>query len=118
MTRRTAYSPAIDVMIDGFDGADPWGSAMGMAFALADVCEALQLTTARDVLNYRPSPYVDTPDIDELAGEHHDDCDVTFEAHVLAAAYLAGDVTETDLIRACHVLDRYLDRCKRAGLDY
>lgn len=117
MTRRTAYSPAIDHMIDGFDGGDPWGSAMGMAFALADVCEAVGLTAARDILEYRPSRYVSTPDLDALADAGEDD-DVLFEAQCLALAYRDGAVTDADLERGARVLSRYLDMCKRAGRDY
>lgn len=119
MTRRTAYSPAIDHMIDSFDGGDPWGSAMAMAFALADVCEAVGLSVARDVLEYAPSPYVATPDLDALADADEDeDRDVSFEAACLASAYRSGAVTDADLERGARVLSRYLDLCKRAGRDY
>ena len=115
--RRTPYSPAIDAMIDTFDGGDPWGSAMGMAFALADVCEAVGLTVARDTLDYRPSPYVATPDLDTLAGAGEED-DVTYEAQCLASAYVAGTVTDDDLVRGARVLGRYLSLCERAGRSY
>jgi hypothetical protein len=112
---RTHYSPAIDVMIDGWDGGDPWGSAMSLAFAVCDVALAAGVPEPGWLLKY--SPGMSSPNLDEMADETNDS-DTTLEAHLLASAYLDGSVSDADLIRAARVLRFYLLMCKRAGFDY
>lgn len=113
--RRTPYTPAIDVMIDGWDGGDAWGSALSLAFALADVAYAAGVDEVGSILDYTPG-MGETLSLDEIADGTDDD--TRYEAVCLAEAYISGDVTDDDLVRAAKVLSRYLDLCKRAGLDY
>lgn len=113
MTRR-GYSPAIDAMIDSFDGGDPFGSAMSMAWAVAECGRAMGEPEPGQRLNYRPSPLSYTRTIDDLA----DDTGGDYETTVLAQAIRDGRVTVPDLVVAARVLNRYLNLCRKAGRDY
>lgn len=127
--QRRHYSPAIDAMIDGWDGGDVWGSAMSMAWAVAEVARAaaierdaddVELDVVDTVLEVAWGPTVPLS-LDELASVEEDPDnrgDVSFETGVLAAAYQDGRVTDEDLVFAARVLARYLDICRAAGLDY
>lgn len=132
VVRRRHYSPAIDAMIDGWDGGDVWGSAMSMAWAVAEVARAAEIES-----NAAPVDHVELDrvpqilevswgaaqpmTIDEMAdveGNPEDRGDVSFETSMLAAAYRDGRVTDADLLFAARVLDRYLDIARAAGQDY
>lgn len=109
------HNPAIDAMIDSFDGGDPWGSAMAMAFAVAEVSRAKGLTEPGAILEYRPSPIAGSVTLSQLAGGTTDS---GYEAEMLADAVIQGDVSDEDLTIAARVLHKYLHLCKTAGLDY
>ena len=112
---KRSQNPALNVMIDNFDSGDPWGSTMGMAFALADVATAIGNSTVQATLMYSPGAAA-PQSLDELADDDGDDA--PFEAILLAAAYRAGEVDDDDLERCAHILSRYLDVLQRAGRDY
>lgn len=107
-------------MIDAWDGGDPWGSAMSMAWAVAEVGAAYD--------EYAPAATLDVvwgmgghpsrEELEEATGELDYDGDVQFETRALAEGVQTGQVTMDDLRFAARVLDRYLDLCKAAGLDY
>lgn len=132
IVNRRRYSPAIAAMMDGWDSGDVWGTAMSMAWAVAEVARAAELerdTEAVDTVDLSIVPEIlevswgMTPalSIEEMAGVEEDPenrGDVSFETGTLAAAYQRGDVTDADLAFAARVLDRYLDICRAAGLDY
>lgn len=110
------HNPAIDTMIDSFDGADPWGSAMAMAFAVAEVGRAIDHPEPGQILNYRPSAVAGTVTLDDLAD--NDEANVDYETESLALAVRAREVTEEDLTMAARILNKYLNLCKLAGKDY
>lgn len=132
IVRPRRYSPAIDAMIDAWDGGDVWGSAMSMAWAVAEVARAAELESDAEPIDHVELDRVPqilevswgmTPalSIEEMASVEEnpeDRGDVSFETGVLAAAYQRGDVTDADLLFAARVLDRYLDIARAAGHDY
>lgn len=126
----------MDLAAINWDSGDPWGSTMGMFF---DVAEVLHMTSevvmesdgyhdhALEALarwDYRPSPYVSVPDVEDVAsraehfseGEFADD--YSYGVIQLASAIHSGDLTQSDLIYAGNVLDRYSEVLRRAGKDY
>jgi hypothetical protein len=110
------YSPAIAVMMDSWDGDDPWGSAVTMGFAVYEVSRALDIPEIAHILQASPGM---TPvySIDELA-DSNGEGDIQFETMELASAVRDGRVTDADLIFAAKVLNRYIDICRNAGKDY
>ena len=107
---------------------DPWGTAMGLLFDVAQVLDMSDIegdvtpgTFAR--WQYRRAPFT-VPDIDTVAdragdcseGEYADD--YSFGVIALAVAYRNGEITQADLIRAGDVLDRYTALLRLAGRDY
>ena len=116
MPRTRKYSPAIDSMIDSFDGADPFGSAMSMAWAVAEVGRVIGHPEPGQTLNYRPSALAGNVTLDEYADNPEGDFD--YETQTLAGAVRTGQVTEADLTFAARVLSRYIDLCRKAARDY
>lgn len=118
MTRN--HSPAIAWMIDGWDGGDPWGSAMEMAWAVAEVSWALGEYGPVAVLGVTWGAHVpNVADIREAMREGSDYTgDVSYDMQALLGGWDAGEVTLDHMTFAARVLTRYLDLCKRAGLDY
>lgn len=119
---RRHYSPAIAHMIDGWDGDDPFGSAMSMAWAVAEVARAADAEASATIdgalsISWGAAPVLDLTEAADL-DSREDPGDVSFETHALAAAYLDGAVTVADLTFAARVLSRYIDLCTAAGLDY
>lgn len=121
IVRPRRYSPAIAAAIEGWDGGDPWGSAMDMAWAVAEVARAgvvgTEVAATLEVSWGAMSPM----SIDEMADVEEDPDnrgDVSFTTAMLAAAYRDGRVTDDDLTFAARVLDRYLDILRAAGHDY
>ncbi len=83
---------------------DPWGSAIGAAFAAADVLWTLYGVQAE---HYRPSPMHHPGDTERIYGE---------DAEPLAP-FLA-DYPQEAVERAYTVFSRYADVCKSAGRSY
>jgi hypothetical protein len=119
MTRRY-HTPAIAYLIDGWDGGDPWGSAMSAGWAVAEVARAAAVPGVDSALeiSWGCGPVIDLGEAADSLDDRDDNGDVSFETAILSAAYLSGDVTDDDLLFAARVLSRYLDLCKSAGLDY
>lgn len=116
MTRRARpYPAAIAAVIDGWDGGDPYGSAVSLAFAVCDVAYALDHREPLVILDYRPAAgqSVVLADLVDNA-----DGDVNWETETLAIAVRDGEVSEDDLTHAARCLSRYLRWCELAGLDY
>jgi hypothetical protein len=99
------YSPAIATMMDGWDGGDPFGSAM-------DEPEPGQ------TLNYRPSPLSYSRTVEQIANGSRVDDEISFAMESLADAVVDGRVTIDDLVFAAKVLSRYIGICRQAGVDY
>jgi hypothetical protein len=107
---------------------DRWGTAMSLFF---DVASVLDMTdVAGDVTpapfarwNYRRAPFT-VPSAETVAaradgfaeGEFADD--FTYGQVALAAAYVAGEVTQDDLIYAGNVLHHYTGLLRLSGADY
>lgn len=88
----------------GWDGGDPWGSAMAEAFALADFVTFVLGERVPDEFHYEPA----------MGGPVEED-------HLyqeLLASWLAGYFDRDDAFDYLMVLDRFLDACKAASLDY
>lgn len=111
---RNVHSKALRPMMDSFDGGDPWGSAMAMAFAVAEVSNAIGYEEPQERMEYRRSPVAARATLDELASE---DCE-DYEARELAIAFIAGEFTVADLNWASRVLHRYLGILDKAGKSY
>lgn len=121
-TARRHHSPAIAAVIDSWDGGDPFGSAMGAAWAVAEVARAADAEASSRIDGTLSVSWgmVPTLDLAEAADpeSREDPGDVSFTTHCLAGAYLDGAVTVADLAFAARVLNRYIDLCTAAGLDY
>lgn len=107
---------------------DPWGTAMGLMFDVASVLDMSDVegdVTPQPFArwNYRRAPFT-VPAIDTVAaraddyneGEWVDD--YTYGEISLAAAFRDGHITQTDLIYAGDVLNRYTALLRLAGEDY
>lgn len=103
---RPNANPILGRMRDEFGGGDPWGTAIGWAFAVADVLHFAAGEPVPAEMQYRPSPV-----------QHEVDRDLYPDAEVLDM-YESGELTADDLTTAAKCLSRYLDWCKAAGLDY
>jgi hypothetical protein len=112
-----------------FDSYDKWGSAMALFFGVAAVLDMTDIEG--DVTpgpfarwEYNRAPYTSVPSVEIVAarvedfseGEFADD--FSYAEIALAAAYVAGEVTQDDLIYAGDVLDRYTAQLRLAGADY
>lgn len=104
--KRPNANPVLDAMRDDDLGGDPWGTAMAWGFAVCDYLHHVAL--ADDAipagLGYRPAA--------TRVGEGFDD-DSWPEGYLIEM----GLDTYT-LSVAARCLDRYLDWCKAAGVDY
>lgn len=117
---RRGHSPAIDSMIDGWDGGDQWGSAMSMAWAVAEVAAAYGEREPERVLEvtWGAGAPPSRLELETATADPNYDGDLSFETRALAEGVGRGDVTMDDLRFAGRALNRYLDLCKAAGLDY
>jgi hypothetical protein len=112
-----------------FDSYDKWGSAMSLFFSVAAVLDMTDIDG--DVTpepfarwDYHRPPFTPVPSVETVAaraeefseGEYVDD--FSYAEISLAAAYVAGEVTQDDLIYAGNVLDRYTAQLRLAGVDY
>lgn len=104
------------MMIDGWDGGDPFGSAMSMAWAVAEIGRVIGDPEPGQTLNYRPSPLAGNVTLDEYAD--NEDASYDYETETLAQAVRSREVTADDLLFAARVLHRYIDLCVKAGKDY
>jgi len=116
LRRPCQASPVLYALRAGgsWDDGDRWGSAMSW---LGEVCDLLDIVGG-DIpaaCGYRRSP-VDDRTLDDLYADN--DGDISVEIADLAADYRAGRVTAQHLTTAAKILDRYIDACVRAGLDY
>jgi hypothetical protein len=112
------YSPAIATMMDGWDGGDPFGSAMELAWAVAEVGRAMDEPEPGQTLNYRPSPLSYSRTVEQIANGSRVDDEISFAMESLADAVVDGRVTIDDLVFSAKVLSRYIGICRQAGVDY
>lgn len=112
LTRRPNRNPILALMRDDFGGeGDPWGTALGWAFGVAEVLHY----TGHEVpaeMQYRPGLTMPAYD-----GEGN----VVFVDYPdarIAELYRAGELTTDDLEEAARLLSRYCDWLRAAGLDY
>lgn len=104
----------ISIVREGWDSGDKWGSAMLALCDIADVMAAADVPVPGE-LQYRRS-VLDSRTVSDIATG---DPDMTsYGARVIAEEYLAGRVDVRALTLAALALSRYVDACKRAGLDY
>lgn len=107
---------------------DPWGTSMGLFFDVASVLDMSDIEG-----DVTPGPFArwqygrgasTVPSIETVAargddfneGEFADD--YSYAQISLAMAVRDGELTQTDLIYAGDVLDRYTALVRRAGQDY
>jgi hypothetical protein len=110
-------------------GHDPWGTAMSLFFSVAAVLDMTDIEG--DVTpgpfarwDYNRPPFTSVPSVETVAaraedfseGEYADD--FGYAEIELAAAYVAGEITQDDLIYVGNVLDRYTAQLRLAGADY
>ena len=107
---------AIDMMIDGWDAGDPWGSAMCMLHAC---CTVLQATGDAEKIDpgagWVPAPGSlgwTTEDLADPANGHD------YETSWLAECVDDGTATITDIAKATRILSLYADLVRAAGKDY
>lgn len=112
---RHAINPVIDLIRDGWDAADPWGTAINALFDLAEVVYAADIPIPEE-LGYQPGA-CEPESLEDMATEHGDG-QTPFNVYLFASEYLAGNITERDMRLAALTLNRYCDMCRAAGLDY
>lgn len=98
--------PVSRAMADSWGGEDPWGSAMSEGFALCDFV-TFYLGAPEEIpaeLGYVPS----------MGGAD----DEAYLYTALVDAFEYGDFTAADAYDYLPIVNRYLDACKAAGLDY
>jgi hypothetical protein len=133
---KSRFEQIMDLAAIDWDSGDPWGSAMSLFF---DVAQVLHMTSevvmesdgyhdhaleAFARWDYRPSPYVSVPDIEDVVaraehfseGEFADD--YSWNVVQLASAVHSGEITQADLIYVGNVLDKYTNILRIAGKDY
>lgn len=108
---------------------DPWGTAMGMFFSVAEVLDMSDIEG--DVTpdhfsrwQHRRGFAGTVPDLETVAaraddfseGEFADD--YSYATVELASALVNRELTQDDLIYAGNVLDRYTELLRKAGKDY
>lgn len=129
---RPNSNPILDMMRDA-DMGDPWGTAMSWGFAVAEVLCDADPSEVPSVLGYRPGmggpdvPFM-SHDGEEMAyhPEHVDwetnqVWDYLHQSHAEAPIYWDDPTFEgrvRELVTAALCLNRYLDWCRAAGLDY
>jgi hypothetical protein len=105
-----------------FGDDDPWGTAMGWAFALGEALAvtrydydqqfAYAVNDAFDAHEFGPAPSGVLRELDDLIdGEG-------WERHVVASAVLDGDATPWHVLYLFRVMCRYADLLDAAGLSY
>lgn len=93
-------------ILNGWDGADPWGSALLQAFALCDFV-AFYLESRDEIpreMNYAPA--MDGADEND---DNYQDLVISFEA---------GDFTKADALDYLPIVHRFINACDNAGLSY
>lgn len=87
-----------------FDGSDPWGSAMGWFFGVADVLWHAGEDSIPPEWEYGHSPVCDGP-------EDYPDAEIS-------EMFDSGEIDLADLVRFGNMLSRYTDILRAAGHDY
>lgn len=98
---------------DGWDGGDPYGSAMGALGAIADVLFAIDPNAIPAGWEFRPALGA-SQDLEAMAlREDETSGELTGAEDLLtaeiAADALSGAITESDLVRAGNILSRFID---------
>lgn len=117
MKSRPNKNYILQIMRDSMDN-DPWGTAMAWGFACAETLTVLGVEVPG--LDYQPSPFVRVETPDTYEPESYEDM-VVWEFLDLAndEPWTAEDEARvSEVQQACKILDRYLDWCVAAGLDY
>lgn len=119
MSRRH-HTPAIAWLMDGWDSYDNWGSAMSAAWAVAEVAAAYGEHEPASTLevSWGMGGYPTRLELEIATGDLDYEGDLSYDTRALAEGVQRGDVTMDDLSFAARVLTRYLDLCKKAGIDY
>jgi hypothetical protein len=92
---------------------DPWGSALGLHFAICDVLHAIgESGDALARWEFRPSPFAVADTLPGLI-ESED-----YSVSALAESVIDGVISVEDLVRAGEVLSRYTALAVLAGRDY
>ncbi len=101
----------VDAWIDNWDSHDEWGSAMEVAWGLAEALAALGDRADID----HSFGAGGSPSLDEIRndadGEH-------FTAQAFIEGIDRGELTVADLHEAVAFIDKYLDKLKAEGKDY
>lgn len=113
---RPNSNPVLDLMRDD-DMGDPWGTAMGWAFAVAGVLHAAGEEVPAS-MEYQPSPYVYI-NPDEVPEEYPDSM-VWHLLHRTPGCWVDPDygATVAELQFAGRCLSRYLGWLRAAGMSY
>jgi len=101
-------NPVLDILRPGLDPGDPWLSAMGGLFAVADI---VHVATGEILPGYHPSPLAR---VGAAPAEYGEDYAVT----ELWDAYLSDELSDDDMREAFKILNRYADWCELAGRSY
>jgi len=102
--------PVSQVISEDWDSGDPWGSSMSEGFAVCDFV-TFHLDSPHEIpmeLGYCPAG--------GGCPQNASEDDTIYED--LVRCFEAGDFTATDVFEYLPVLNRYLDACKVAGVDY
>lgn len=108
---------------------DPFGTAMALHFAIAEVLDASDVEgdvtpEPFDRWQYRRAPARTVPALEVIAARAEDfhegewSDDYSYATVALAAALVAGEVSQDDLIYAGDVLSRYVAVLERSGKTY
>lgn len=98
--------PVSEVLSMFWDGGDPWGSAMAEGFAVCDFV-TFHLDAQEEIpseLGYQPG----------MGGPGTEDARYV----MLVDSFERGDFSAADAYEYLPIVERYLDACKAAGLDY
>lgn len=102
----------LQVMRDG-DMSDPWGTAMAMAFAVAECLTVVGADVPAE-LGYQPSPFVVVQSEDDYEPESYEEELVW--GHLQSEVRLGQAVEEVQFAGRC--LSRYIDWLRAVGRDY
>lgn len=112
MYRRSADPVLGGCIADGWDGGDPYGSAMLALGAVCDVLFALDPNAIPGDWQFRPA-MGQTQDLESMALRRDDEGTLTGAEDLttaeLAAELLAGNISEAGLVHAGNILSRFLD---------
>lgn len=112
MTAVPNHKRIIDLVREGdsdFASGDPWGTNMGVLFAIAETVYAF---TGEIFPGFNPSPL-----LKPLGGVAQLDMD-QYETREVASDYMDGGVSIDDLRTAYTILSRYDDMLRAAGRNY